>query len=237
VLAAMAGAAMEEIRTRDDQCTELAKTIRAGLDALDKSTRRDMELDNLRDQLNDFQTALDAIKIELKNSHIAHTDREEFKGKHKSHKGILEVLKNEFDWKSKDADRGELFDDRKEAGHNLDTEGGLIAHGDAVQAASKESLQRTIGNVTTAAAIGKETTVKLQAQTQQLAGQLDSLNQIDDNVYAANKILRRMARRIASDKYIWVMVFLVFAAIVFIIVWKNLHPSASVAVPDALVKK
>lgn len=228
---------LEEIKSREENCTELARVMQEGLDKLDRSDRRAAELDLLKDQASEFETSLDAIKIELKSPTIAHSDRELYKKRHKELKAILEELNTNIKWKEQDATRSELMDDRPPAATGLDTEAGLIAHGDAVQQASKDSLARTVANVTTAVSIGKEVTVKLKTQSQLISAQLDDLYVIENTVDRSAEILKRMARRVASDKYMWVMVFLVFAAIVFIIVWKNIDSDADVAVPDVLIQK
>jgi len=230
------GMSLAEIESRDAQCAELSKTIRTALDALDKSSRRALELDHIRSQVDEFQTALDAIKIELKSPAISHTERESYRKRHKEYRAILEQLKADIEWKEKDQDREDLMGDRKAPAHDYSTEGGLIAHGDAVLDASGQSLQRAAAGVTQAVEIGKDVTKKLQSQTAQNANQIDSLYQIENMVDRSAMIMRRMARKIASDKYMWVMAFLVFAAIVFIIVWKQVKDGADVEVPDALKK-
>jgi hypothetical protein len=48
-------------------------------------------------------------------------------------------------------------------------------------------------------------TTKLQAQTQQMSRQLDDLYEIENTVDRAAAIMKRMARKIASDKYVFII--------------------------------
>lgn len=231
--------ALAEIQSREQACNELAKQMRSALDNLDRSSRRTQELDILKEQVTEFENALEGIKIELRSTDLSHTDRETYKKRNKELKALLDQIRSDIEWKEKDKDREELMGEHRGlgAGHDLNSEAGLINHGDEVLNASKDSLGRTMATVTTTVAIGKDVTTKLQAQTQQMSRQLDDLYEIENTVDRAAAIMKRMARKIASDKYMWVMVFLVFAAIVFIIVYKNVNSSADVAVPDSLIAK
>jgi len=228
--------ALAEIKARDEACDDIAKRMRQSLDTLDKSDRRRQELDILNEQVGEFESNLEAIKIEIRSSDLAHSDREHYKKRSKELKAILEQLKEDIKFKEIDKDRDELMDGAGPRIHDVASENGLIQHGDDVLAASKQSLQNSVVTVTQTAAIGKDITTKLQSQTQQMSRQLDDLYEIENTVDRAAAIMKRMARKIASDKYVWVMVFLVFAAIVFIIVYKNVNKSADVAVPNSLVR-
>ncbi len=50
----------------------------------------------------------------------------------------------------------------------------------------------------------------------------DNLTAIDTTLARSTKVIKRMARKMATDKVIWVFTFLVFAAVVTIIVWKQM---------------
>jgi hypothetical protein len=73
---------------------------------------------------------------------------------------------------------------------------------------------------------GRETAVKLDAQTAQLQTVSDTLAEIDTNVGRSKKIILRMARKVTTDRYVWVVIFFVVAAIVFIIVWVRMRAHA-----------
>ena len=58
----------------------------------------------------------------------------------------------------------------------------------------------------------------LHDQTEQIANIDRNLAEIDDEIDRATRVLKRMGRRVMTDKYIWCLIFLIFAAIIAIIV-------------------
>merc|ERR1712080_9648 len=100
-----------------------------------------------------------------------------------------------------------------------------------LQEENQESLQRTMQKINESKAIGQDVATKLENQTQQLEKMDDDLADITDTLNRANKTIKRMARGVASDKIIWILSFLVFLAIIGIVIYKVLDPSADVNVP------
>merc|ERR1712203_81364 len=58
----------------------------------------------------------------------------------------------------------------------------------------------------------------LHDQTEQIANIDRNLAEIDDEIDRATRVLKRMGRRVMTDKYIWCLIFMIFAAIIAIIV-------------------
>ncbi len=50
----------------------------------------------------------------------------------------------------------------------------------------------------------------------------------------SRQIMTRMARRVLSNKYLWVVIGLIVAAIIFIIVWRATGRKANVNLPDQI---
>src|SRR5437667_326154 len=82
---------------------------------------------------------------------------------------------------------------------------------------SKESLERTLRVVQDTKQVGIDTNAKLEANTAQIEGMYDKLESIESTLTRSTKVIKRMARKMATDKYVWVVVFLVFMAIIAII--------------------
>jgi len=68
--------------------------------------------------------------------------------------------------------------------------------------------------------MGMDITDQLAQQTKQLEHINDEVYEINDEMKRSKAILVRMLRRVASNKYLWVMIVLIMMAIIFIIVWK-----------------
>ena len=115
---------------------------------------------------------------------------------------------------------------------DLETADGLMKHGLEVQDKSKDSLQRTLRVVHETKVIGQDTVVKLEQNTEQIQGMYDKLESIETTLQRSTKIIKIMARKVATDKYIWVIAFIVFGVIIFIIVWKAMHNSSSSSSPS-----
>jgi len=218
----------EELRLRDQQLVDLTKMMQETLAGLDKSSRKQQDLDALKDQVVEFQTAMDGFKIELKSQQPS--DKRVYKAKLKQHKQNLEDMKNQIEWKQTDSVRKDLVGDHQPKVVDYDSGAGLMKHGLEVQQESKDSLARSVQTVHQTLAVGKETANKLDQQTQQMANMIDNLDDIGSTLDRSKKIIRDIARRVATDKYMWVLIVLVFGAIVFIIIYKQLAPRSSTTV-------
>jgi hypothetical protein len=218
----------EELSMKDLQMKGLTEKIEMMLKGLDKSKRQELDLAEIGSRLRDFQTALDGAQLELK--HLgANVQKAEFTKQLRDHKHTLKELKNEYEWRKSNSDKNNLLDGASAGATAADmtTAEGMMKHGLDVQDKSKESLERTRRVVAEAKDIGIDTVAKLDANTQQIEKMYDNLTSIDTTLARSTKVIKRMARKMATDKVIWVFAFLVFAAIIFIIVYKKLKPNSS----------
>jgi len=225
---------MEEIRIRDEQLEKLVADMKELVAGLKKSERRKADIDLIKDNLSTAKNALDAMEIEL--NHQSQADKRTYKKKHKQFKADIKEIENELEWKQQDENRKDLLGDHEAKVRDLESEGGLIKYGLEVDDDSKSSLQRTVGVVAQTLEVGKETAAKVERQTEQIAGILEGLDKIEDSLDRSKIILSRIGRRVMTDKYVWVFIFLIIVAIIFIIAWKKTHPSAdSTSVPTPCV--
>jgi len=67
---------MEEIKERDNQIKVVTLKINELLLGFDKSPRKAQDLDQMKDYLSEFQTALDGLKIELRSSSVEQSQSE-----------------------------------------------------------------------------------------------------------------------------------------------------------------
>jgi len=213
---------------RDLQMKGLTEKIELLLKGLDKSKRQELDLAEVGSRLRDFQTALDGANLELK--HLgAHVQKNEFTKILRDHKHTLKELKSEYEWRKASSDKNQLMDGAKAPASAADmtTADGLMKHGLDVQAAGTASLERTLRVVHEAKDVGIDTVAKLDANTHQIEAMYDNLTAIDTTLARSTKVIKRMARKMATDKVIWVFTFLLFAAVVAIIVWKQIKDKES----------
>lgn len=219
----------EELQMKDLQMKGLTEKLTELLSGLDKSKRKELDLNDIQSKLKEFQIALDAGHIEFRHLGPNATNKNEYKIMLRDHKSSLKELKNEFEWKKAAATKDELLADGSNGADNteLETAEGMMKHGLDIQDKSKQSLERTLRVVQDTKTIGQDTNAKLEANTAQIEGMHDKLESIESTLQRSTKVIKRMARKMATDKYVWVIVFLVFVAIVFLIVWKNIKKSST----------
>jgi len=212
-----------EVQIRDNQLEGYTGEINELLGGIDSSKTRDRDLDSIESKLKDFETALDTMHLDLKGLDIA--VKKNYMKKYKSHKANKKEWETRVEFARKHSTRSELMDGhQKEAtGADFNTAEGMMAHGAAVQADTKSSLERTLGVVADARDLGVATAAKLENQNKQMAGMLDDLASIDSTMERANKTLKRIARKMGTDKCLWVVIFLVLVAIIWIIVKKSMN--------------
>jgi type IV secretory pathway TrbL component len=86
-------------------------------------------------------------------------------------------------------------------------------------------LGRTLRTIHETKDIGIDLNAKLDANTHQIEAMYDNLTSIDTTLARSTKVIKRMARKMATDKVIWVFTFLIIAAVVAIIVWRQYKKS------------
>jgi predicted nucleic acid-binding Zn-ribbon protein len=100
------------------------------------------------------------------------------------------------------------------------TELGVISHGNNLMSKIDESTNNTLVMINEAEGIGTKTAAQLAAQGEQLQHISDNLYEIEDTLQRATAITKRMARRLLTDKYVWVLTVLIILAIIGIIALK-----------------
>ena len=203
---------------KDLQMKGLSEKLVDMLAKLGKSKRKELDLQEVAARLKEFQMALDSANIELR--HIGnHPDKAELKQMLREHKTVLKELRTEYEAKKGVVVKDELMGDHVEEGKDgLDTAEGLMDHGLKTQASSKESLQRTLGVIERTKEVGTDTVLKLETNTKQIEGMYDQLEQIESSLARSTKIIRRIGRKMATDKYIWVCIVMLVCVIIVIIV-------------------
>jgi len=212
-----------EVSIRDNQLEALAAEITELFDGLPKSKKREDDLGAIQLKLDQFQSPLDTMHLDLKTLDL--TVKKRYMQKWKAHRQHKKDWETRLESERKFNTREQLMDGHavEKKGADFDTADGLMQHGAAVQADTKEAIARGQAVVKDARDLGVGITTRLDAQNKQTANMIDDLASIDNTLTRANKTLRRIARKIGTDKYLWVLIFLVIVAVIFIIVWKSTH--------------
>lgn len=99
-----------------------------------------------------------------------------------------------------------------------ENENELISHGRRIQNDTEKCVERQLATINKTKEIAVQISNKVQSQTEQLQVIDNEVYKIDDMLSRSVAIMKVMGRRVASQKYLWVMIFLIVAGIVAIIV-------------------
>lgn len=224
---------MDEIKIRDEQLRQLDEELTELFAGLEKSKRRDLDVIEIQEKVRHYNTALDSLKMDLR----AHKDKVEYTTRAKTYGTNLRKYKNDLEWAEKNSTKSELMDGaRGTQAAKMNTAEGLMDHGLKTQEQSKDALVRITQKVGETRDIGVATAAQLAKQTDQLEHMYDDLQDINSTLQRSTVIIKRMTRKLKTDKYMWVMSLLVIAVIIAIIIYKIAVPTADVNVPDQLFK-
>lgn len=88
-----------------------------------------------------------------------------------------------------------------------------------------------INQVNQTRTVATDTMDTLKQQTEQLQKAEDDMNEIDDNLKEATKLIRSFARRTMTDKLILVFICLIACAVLFVIIWSILKKPFNTTTP------
>jgi len=162
----------------------------------------------------------------------------EFRNELRKYKRRVSNLENDFEWARSTLAKKELIgsvdfgwakssadptgkSDLTEKPDLIETDLGqpdLGQTGVAVLAESHESLQRTQVVIRDTRQIANHTVVKIGAQKEQLQATNVHLQQLGSELDRSRAVMRRIARRVASDRWIWLITGLCIIVIVVIII-------------------
>jgi SNARE protein len=96
----------------------------------------------------------------------------------------------------------------------------LIEEGKRVQEKSNVSLAKSVKLISSAEAMGAETAVSLKAQTEQMKSTNQNIAEVDAGINRADKVIKQIGRRIATDKMIVCLILAILLGILGIIIAK-----------------
>jgi novel plant SNARE len=150
----------------------------------------------------------------------------------------VEELTGEVKWAKTEHERSGLFGDRSPSGSAPrgsqpagNTE--LLNKALDVQKKTEQSLMSTQKMVEQSKEVAVATGEQLREQRQQIVTITDEVMRMEDNLTRADKLIRVFARRMATDRVILMLAFLVFAGIAGIVIYKSVNPNdKTFYVPD-----
>ncbi len=93
----------------------------------------------------------------------------------------------------------------------------IVIHAEEIQKEDLRSLDRTLASINDSKEVAIETGIQLKAQTDQLAAMADDVDETEGILSSSIRTIGQMAKRVGSDKVVWVFAFLVLVAVIVVI--------------------
>lgn len=94
-------------------------------------------------------------------------------------------------------------------------------YGLEIQTKSKDSLQNSLKVIEETKRIGQETIQRMELNTEQIISIHDKVETIETTLSRSIKVVKRIGRKMITDKYIWGIFVLLLGTVIFIIVWEE----------------
>jgi len=207
------------LESRDADLRKLHASIQDGLGNIQKSKSKNNKDDiaALAAKLKTFYSGLERVKFEI--SELDEDDRRPWKKRFKELRTMYAESLNSVKALSEQNNREELLETADGGvGEEEDTEERYIRRGDELLDSNKSALKQTLATVNEAKTVGTKTAQMLEEQNAQMGRIADDLDSMESSLKVSQRILRQMARRMMTDKYIWVCIGLGIMAIIALIV-------------------
>ena len=179
---------MDELQSKDLQIQSLQEGINTLLKSVKTSKRRQLDLAEIDTKLKDYHEVIDSARLELRHVHTG--QRQEWEQLFRNHKNTLKELRSKYESVFVAANRDELFLDANGESDRPETAIELMQYGLDTQMSSTQSLQRTLQVIANTQEIGKDTVLKLEANTNQITAIYDQTEYIESSLTRSSNVLR-----------------------------------------------
>lgn len=210
--------ALREVENIDREVKRLLKEIEEQIQKIENGMGSSSSSKQVESKIEHCKSRIKTMEIELQTVENRETARK-FKPVIRDHRGKLKEFEQALQWSQAGA-----ADDTgvNRSGYNADEilkdEDAAIGYGRRLQDETHGAADRAIRDLAETQEVAVNTATMLHDQTEQIANIDRNLAEIDDEIDRATRVLKRMGRRVMTDKYIWCLIFLIFAAIITIIV-------------------
>jgi chromosome segregation ATPase len=208
---------MNEVETIDREVRQELKEIEESLLKMENGLVTERESSSVKRKIAHVKSQLKRMDIELRQ--VTNRDAaRNFKPIIRDHNKKLKDLEQQLEWTQAGKAGNTQDPNNKYAGMDISrNEEDAINYGRDLQNRTQEAADNAITTLVETTNIATDTAQKVHEQTEQIKQIDQTLVEVDNELERANRILKRMARRVMTDKYIWCLVALVFIAIVIII--------------------
>jgi len=219
--------AIEDYVTEVNQLIEevsgrLARLKKAGSNL--PATKRSDDINIMKNRLDRARKALKTMKVEIRE--LSKVEQKPHTEKATQLEERINQIAVDVEWVEKDEGGGQ---NGPELDHNQ-----ILDKAKAIQESDKSTLTGVLQTVHQTIEVGSATLVKMNEQSEQIMRVDKGVDEVSSNLKLASRHLRTFVRRLATDKIVMGFIFLIFAAIVFIIVWSIVKPNSNTNVPSSV---
>lgn len=207
---------INQVENIDREVRALLKEIEDELSRLEHAgSVNERDMTGIQNKITQANNRIKTMDIELQSVPDRATARK-YKPVIKEHKKKIQDFEQQMQWSS----AGKQINTNNK--YNIDditnNEDAAIAYGNELHDKIDDAADRAILTINETKEVAMDTVQKVNEQTQQIVQIDKTLAEIEDEIGRATLILRRMGRRVMTDKYIWVLVCLIMLAIIGVIV-------------------
>mmetsp|Transcript_28859 Transcript_28859/g.60603 ORF Transcript_28859/g.60603 Transcript_28859/m.60603 type:complete len:490 (-) Transcript_28859:527-1996(-) len=225
----------DEIQFMHEELTNLSNEIQSGIDELKKNAKRfspdvrNEKVAYLQDRVNRSKDVLASFRVELREvlKEAGRATYSDYEAKGKVHNANVNKLATDLETFRVAEEKKELLKGAKAKKGVEEEKGGnaTIEKAKEVQHQTAAALGRGAQLVQKMEEVGLETNLHLKSQTEQMKNTNADVEKVDAGIAAAQKAVKDIARKMASDKMIMCLLLVLVALIVAIIVIKSVDPS------------
>jgi len=219
----------EEIMYCDEELTQLHAEIQRGIDALARLSgdARQDRIQQLNVRMQRAKQVLHSFKVEMRD--LSPQESGIYDAKCKQHLANLQQLNTDLQWAKSESDRAELLGGSAGGAGDVDAMSAqqVIAKAARVQESTLESTNRSKRMIEESKAVSSEASQKLKVQTEQMKNIDADIMRVESNLKRADLLLRAFLRRMATDKFIMIFLFLIVVGILTIVIYKAINPEGA----------
>eukprot|EP01112_Ceratiomyxa_fruticulosa_P011939 TRINITY_DN3285_c0_g1_i1.p1 TRINITY_DN3285_c0_g1~~TRINITY_DN3285_c0_g1_i1.p1 ORF type:complete len:259 (+),score=59.32 TRINITY_DN3285_c0_g1_i1:95-778(+) len=206
-------------------CDEVENELKT-LPKMKDQKKKNETIAKLKSRMNRAKTALRSFKVELRE--LSKLEARPYQEKATKMEERINQLIADIDWAEKQT--GE--DDVAKQQTNAQDYKSILNQGNEIQQDDLSRLANMSRDLSQTQETGANTLLEMSKQRDQMTQIRKGVEEVESNIKMANKQLRVFARRIATDKIIMGFIFLIVAAIIFIIIYSVLKPKAKTNIPS-----
>jgi len=212
------------------EISELCDEVAKGIEDLNRAkglqgVKRSDLVNKLKGRIGRAKQVLKSIKVELRE--MGKLEAKPHTEKASLLEEKIKQLEIDLDWTEKSDPNEAVVAQAQATDYKA-----VLAQGAAIQEDDIGRLKKVQQTIAQTTEVGTATLAKQQEQRDQIVRIDQGVDQVSSNIKLANKHLRVFVRRMATDKIIMGFLFLIFAGVIFIIVYSIIKPSAKTNVPQ-----